>query len=196
MSRRSNKSRGLRRQDGRVDLWKCLNGAKNEQWTFATVPAVIPSPTATFPSGFLKNVDSGLCLTATAPAPAGKCTNVWSRPLSNGDVALALINHGTNGSTVFWDPECFAAAGLGTAAKVAVRDLIAHADLPVLTPPFNLTATVMGAGGAAAFRLTPSKGWRRPASRSAARGCHGGPGSPCARPCGRRGVEKTKHIYV
>lgn len=92
---------------------------------------------------------------APAPRPTNApCENIWSRPLSNGDVALAMVNQGIN-ATMSCNASCFAAAGLGRATKVKVRDMIAHADLPELSPPFELKARVAGQGAAAAFRLTP-----------------------------------------
>jgi alpha-galactosidase len=95
------------------------------------------------------------------PAPKSKdanavCENIWSRPLANGDVALAMVNQGGNASMVC-NATCFALAGLAGAKKLKVRDMIAHADLPELSPPFALTAFVAGQGAAAAFRLTPVK---------------------------------------
>lgn len=95
------------------------------------------------------------------PAPKSKnanaiCENIWSRPLANGDVALAMVNQGGNASMVC-DAKCFALAGLAGANKLKVRDMIAHTDLPELSPPFALTAFVAGQGAAAAFRLTPVK---------------------------------------
>jgi hypothetical protein len=92
-----------------------------------------------------------------APKPSNAvCENIWSRPLANGDVALAMVNQGVNAS-ITCDQSCFAAAGLGGAKKVKVRDMLAHADLPELSPPFELKASVAGEGAAAAFRLTPVK---------------------------------------
>lgn len=92
--------------------------------------------------------------TPTAKNPNAACENIWSRPLSNGDVAMAMVNQGENASIVC-NATCFALAGLGHAKKVKVRDMLAHADLPELLPPFALTARVAGQGAAAAFRLTP-----------------------------------------
>ena len=90
-----------------------------------------------------------------APRPTNAaCENIWARPLSNADVALAMVNQGVN-SSMTCNATCFAAAGLGGAKAVKVRDMIAHADLPELSPPFALTARVPGQGAAAAFRLTP-----------------------------------------
>ena len=92
-----------------------------------------------------------------APTPSNNvCENIWSRPLANGDVALAMVNQGVN-ATVACDAACFVAAGLGDAKKVKVRDMIAHADLPELSPPFLLKASVAGQGAAVAFRLAPVK---------------------------------------
>lgn len=93
------------------------------------------------------------------PAPKTKnpnaiCENIWSRPLANGDVALAMVNQGQNASMVC-DAACFVLAGLGGAKRLKVRDMIAHADLPELSPPFTLAASVAGQGAAVAFRLTP-----------------------------------------
>ena len=73
-----------------------------------------------------------------APVPTNTiCENIWSRPLANGDVALAMVNQGAN-ATITCDMACFAAAGLGNAKKLKVRDMIAHADLEELSPPFEL----------------------------------------------------------
>lgn len=88
--------------------------------------------------------------------PNAVCENIWSRPLANGDVALAMVNQGENASMVC-NATCFALAGLGSAKRLKVRDMIAHADLPELSPPFELKASVAGQGAAAAFRLTPVK---------------------------------------
>ena len=92
-----------------------------------------------------------------APKPTNAvCENIWARPLSDGGVALAMVNQGAN-SSITCNASCFASAGLGGAKKLKVRDMIAHADLPELSPPFSLTASVAGQGTAAAFRLTPVK---------------------------------------
>jgi hypothetical protein len=101
---------------------------------------------------------------APAPKPSNAaCENIWSRPLANGDVALAMVNQGANAS-ITCDEACFRAAGLGTSKTVKVRDMIAHADLPELSPPFELTARVEGRGTAAAFRLTPAKYFKPPSA--------------------------------
>jgi len=94
---------------------------------------------------------------AATPASNKYCENIWARPLSDGSVALAMVNQGEN-STITCDAACFAAAGFtgGLPTKIKVRDMIAHADLPELSPPFVLSANVAGRGTAAAFRLTPA----------------------------------------
>eukprot|EP01043_Picozoa_sp_COSAG02_P013131 COSAG02_NODE_521_length_20750_cov_10.721079_2_plen_493_part_00 len=143
----------------RVDLWQCQAGATNEAWAF--VPRSVESnhdALGSFTAGRLKSKRSGKCLTASFSA-AGEntaCENIWSRSLSNGDVALAMVNQGDN-STIVCDAACFSAAGLGRAKAVKVRDLIAHKFLPDLHAPFSLKVPVAGEGSAAAFRLTPMK---------------------------------------
>ena len=90
-----------------------------------------------------------------APRPTNApCENIWARRLSDGGVALALVNQGAN-SSITCNATCFAAAGLRTAKRIRVRDMLAHEDLPDLSPPFVLTARVPGQGAVAAFRLTP-----------------------------------------
>jgi hypothetical protein len=126
----------------RVDLWTCVDGAQNEQWTLNS-------------AGQLVAQQSGFCLTATSPSSAGACTNVWSRPLSDGSVAMAMLNNGGSSSLVTCDAACFAAAGLSSASSLKVRDIVNHVDLPALSPPFNLVSNVTGLGGASGFRITP-----------------------------------------
>lgn len=66
----------------RVDLWGCQANAKNEQWAWKASGSTVGG----FAVGTLTNLQSGKCLTAAPPAPPQECTNVWSRPLANGDV--------------------------------------------------------------------------------------------------------------
>ena len=89
---------------------------------------------------------------------ASSCTNIWGRRLANGDVALAMLNHANTSTTLTCDAACLAAAatGLTNATSISVRDLLRHADLPVLLPPFELSSSVPGDGGVSAFRLTPT----------------------------------------
>jgi hypothetical protein len=102
------------------------------------------------------NNDSSLCLSTAPPGGPGVCTNVWARPLSNGDVALAFLNNGSDNASVTCDAACFEAAGLAGAAGLRVRDLLAHADLAPLSPPFSITVPVGAAGATAALRLSPT----------------------------------------
>ena len=138
----------------RVDLWGC-DGGSNEKWAFSVDAATVGG----FATGTLKNARSGKCLTASVAGPTSNavCENIWSRPLANGDLALAMVNQGAGNATMICDSTCFAAAGLGKASKIRVRDMIAHADLPELSPPFSFETLVPGEGSAAAFRLTPMK---------------------------------------
>ena len=121
----------------RVDLWQCQTDATNEDWVFE--PSAVNNRHAMFTPGRLKSKRSGKCLTAQFSGVEDNtaCENVWSRKLSNGDVALAMVNQGTN-ATIVCDSACFAAAGLGSAKTVKVRDLIAHADMPELRKLLSL----------------------------------------------------------
>jgi hypothetical protein len=159
----------------RVDLWTCVPGATNEGWTFSGTPggggggargdpaaaaaaADVASAAAAGTPGTLTNQDSGLCLTATAASTnTSECTNVWTRPLSDGSFALAMANNGDGALVVTCDAACFETSNVTRAAPngVRVRDLLAHADLPTLSPPYTFSATVAGMGGGAAFKLTP-----------------------------------------
>jgi hypothetical protein len=132
----------------RVDLWTCLGGASNEAWNF-TGSASAGTP------GQLINNDSGFCLTASV-SNATECVNVWARPLSDGGVALAMVNNADTATTVTCDAACFAASNITWPGGAKVRDLIAHADLGVLSPPYSFSANVTGGGGSAAFKLLPA----------------------------------------
>ena len=138
----------------RVDLWTCVPGAPNEAWAWA--PSSSAPPVGGFAVGALVNNDSSLCLSTAPTGGPGVCTNVWARPLSNGDVALAFLNNGAANTSVTCDAACFAAAGLAGATGLRVRDLLAHADLAPLAPPFSVTMPVGAAGAAAALRLSPT----------------------------------------
>lgn len=67
-------------------------------------------------------------------------TEVWTRPLANGDVAVILLNgdpFANNNVTVTW-----ASLGWGAAAVVRARDLWSHTDLGNLTASFTAVALV------------------------------------------------------
>ena len=136
----------------RVDLWTCVPGATNENWTFTK--ADVP-PVDGYLVGSIVNADSGFCLTVSSPPPINSCTNIWARPLSNGDVALAFVNNGDLNATVHCDQDCFILAGLSGAKGIKVRDLLQHVDLPNLMPPFSMTVDVKQDGSALAYRLSP-----------------------------------------
>lgn len=137
----------------RVDLWTCVPGAMNENWTFTKTDNV--PPIDGFSVGTVVNADSGFCLTVSPPAPINSCTNIWARPLSNGDVALAFINNGDLNATVTCDQGCFNETGLLNAKEIKVRDLIKHVDLPNLVPPFSMTVLLGKEGAGLAYRLQP-----------------------------------------
>lgn len=110
-------------------------------------------------TGELTNDNSSFCLTAQPAPPPSACTNVWARPLASGSTALGWINNGGADVNVTCDSACLAAAGVTPATAphgLAVRDLLHHADLPMLAgPPYSLTVLVPAAGGGAALRVTP-----------------------------------------
>ena len=137
----------------RVDLWSCVGGATNEAWNF-TAAAGVP-PVGGYTVGTLTNGDSGFCLTTTPAQGDAACENIWARPLANGDAALAFLNHGAETATITCDAACFVAAGLACDAGLHVRDLLAHADLPDLKPPYSFSVNVSGGGAAAALRFSP-----------------------------------------
>ena len=136
----------------RVDLWACVPGATNEAWAWAPSGGSVGG----FATGTFTNEDSKLCLRAQPAGGDGVCTNVWARSLGNGDVALAMLNYSPGAANVTCDAACFAAAGLASASALRVRDLVAHADLAPLAPPFSFIAQVDGDGSSRAFRLSPA----------------------------------------
>ena len=98
-------------------------------------------------------VDAPLTLFTAVHAPsrysgADDEAMAWSRSVTGSACPSTTLTSATNMTGV---------EILVGAKKVKVRDMIAHADLPALSPPFELKATVHGQGAAAAFRLTPSK---------------------------------------
>lgn len=153
----------------RVDIWDCLAGATNLAWTLqarsvrgvvAALLSTQPCLTLTLqPNGQLVNDNSSLCLTATPAPPAASCTNVWARPLSDGGTAFGFVNNGGAAANVTCDEACFTAAGISAVSApngLSLRDLLRHADLPSLVPPYLFTAeAVPGGGGGAAFKVMP-----------------------------------------
>eukprot|EP01047_Picozoa_sp_COSAG01_P030327 COSAG01_NODE_2111_length_8407_cov_2.098700_2_plen_151_part_00 len=93
---------------------------------------------------------------------SANCTNVWGRPLSNGDLALAFVNNGAANATVTCDAECWKLLldGAPPAAKYTLRDLWSHADVAVVTTTpqagFSFAATVTPNGGSRLFRARAS----------------------------------------
>ena len=137
----------------RVDLWTCVSGASNENWTFAKDQTFVES--FEFDVGYIINNDSGFCLTVSPPPSTNGCTNIWSRPLSNGDVALAFVNNGDLNVTITCNESCFNDAGLSNAKSLKVRDLLQHVDLTPLLPPFIMNSSVEANGAVQAYRFTP-----------------------------------------
>jgi alpha-galactosidase len=72
-------------------------------------------------------------------------TEVWARPLANGDYAVALFNRGESEADIWLK---WSAIGLG--AKAAVRDLWLHKSLGTVADGFQ---TKVGPHGVALIRV-------------------------------------------
>jgi hypothetical protein len=131
-----------------VDVWTC-NGGLNQQFTLSADGRLATTAGPGKPA---------MCLTATVQPPE-ECSNVWGRQLSGGDFALGFVNNDVDAanSTVTCNASCFAALLNGSApTALKVRDLWLHSDVATLTAPFSWSASVLGGGAAAAFRLSPA----------------------------------------
>ena len=102
------------------------------------------------------------------------CSNVWSRPLSDGAFALVFVNNANISGKVVCDAACFKAAWLhatelgaarggaaiaaahASASTLSVHDLWSHGSLPPLTAPFHLELDVEGGGGSRYVKLVPA----------------------------------------
>jgi hypothetical protein len=67
-----------------------------------------------------------------------------------------LLNNGGGDANVTCDAACFAALGAPAGTSYTLRDLWAHADLGVLSPPLTRTVAVPSSGQSRAFKLTPT----------------------------------------
>ena len=74
--------------------------------------------------------------------------SVWARPLANGDIAVALHNHGDEVVDI---PLDFAI--VGTANKYSIRDLYEHEELGVFTDSY--VAKQVPVHGVQMLRMTP-----------------------------------------
>eukprot|EP00937_MAST-01D_sp_MAST-1D-sp2_P001575 g1575.t1 len=93
--------------------------------------------------------------TPTSPAK-GSGTNVWAKPLPDGEFALAMISNEDTPQDVTCDAACFAKAGATNKAGYKVRDLWAHADVGAWTAGSSFTAKgLIPHGGVALYRFTP-----------------------------------------
>ena len=77
--------------------------------------------------------------------------SVWARPLANGDIAVALHNHGDEVVDI---PLDFAI--VGTASKYSIRDLYEHEELGVFTDSY--VAKQVPVHGVQMLRMTPEIG--------------------------------------
>lgn len=78
------------------------------------------------------------------------CQQVWARPLSNGDVALAFVNYSPLKATVTCDAACMRAIGLPSAT---FRDVWAHTVVGKFS---EYKVTLEGMGHSALYRLSPT----------------------------------------
>lgn len=82
-------------------------------------------------------------------------TSVWARELSDGGVALVLLNVGDSAAAVTCDVTCLQQAGFWPKDQFYVRDLWAHQNLGVWTAANGYTSPVLTAdGGSQMLRLT------------------------------------------
>lgn len=129
-----------------VDTWDC-NGGSNQVF-FLNKTKGIPNQGAI--SSTASNLGPSRCLTAAIQ----DCTNVWGRVLSNGSYALAFVNNGPDAVLITCDATCFSQLNISVSSFV-VRDLWAHENVGVISPPFTWQALVNGNATAAIFKLTP-----------------------------------------
>lgn len=83
-------------------------------------------------------------------------TNVWARPLANGDFALAFLNVGSETTDVTCGPDCFAKIGVQRDQTMSVRDLWAGTALPDVTNA-TMHASLEANGGHLMLRVSPKQ---------------------------------------
>ena len=115
------------------------------------------SPADSAGSFTLANSATKACM--DGESSTASATNVWARPLASGGAAAVFLNNGAADANIDCDAACFAAMGFKTGATLAVRDLWAHADLPLITvtsaTAFVADGTGTANGGATMFTFTP-----------------------------------------
>jgi len=82
---------------------------------------------------FRSTANPSMCLTVFADVPSRE-TSVWAVPMQDGSVGVVLYNTALTQQTVTVN---FLDAGFGTSDKVAVRDLLQHAELGVFQGAFS-----------------------------------------------------------
>jgi alpha-galactosidase len=90
------------------------------------------------------------------PSASGvpNATNVWGRPLYNGDWAIVFLNSATADVDITCDSDCLKQTAVFQ-QNVVVRDLWAHQDVLNVMNITSLTAkAVKAAGGSAMYRLS------------------------------------------
>ena len=101
----------------------------------------------------------GRCLAASTPSSG----HVWARWLNGGDVALLLLNLGTEAATVACDYECLVRLSTATDQPIpatwSARDVWGRNPAPAITTAAGYMSPVLPAnGGSLLLRLTPRYG--------------------------------------
>mmetsp|Transcript_621 Transcript_621/g.2125 ORF Transcript_621/g.2125 Transcript_621/m.2125 type:complete len:472 (+) Transcript_621:15-1430(+) len=100
---------------------------------------------------------SGLAIAWYRPQ-VDECQQIWSRPLSNGDAALAMINFAFAPARITCGAACLRTIfpqSAGAPIDVRVRDVVARKDVMGLEPQSEVALVLQADGGSALFRLTP-----------------------------------------
>ena len=105
----------------------------------------------------IQSAKDGSCLAASVL----EATSVWARWLSNGDVALFLLNTGPSPFSVHCDANCLSALSRGVSPVVpawSARNVWTHADAGTISTAAGYSSPVLpGNGGSLLLRLAAMK---------------------------------------
>ena len=137
--------------DASLSLALCNGTDSTQLWTLSA-----PDADGTFS---ISNSGSAACMDGAPGGNSGSTTNVWARPLANGGAAAVFLNIGPADTDITCDAACFAAMGFKDGITLAVRDLWAHKNLPVVSVTASTTFVADGTGtangGATMYTFTP-----------------------------------------